>query len=88
MKKNQKKHYFRGNANANSNVNGVLNRESSGHGTSMVAPLSEVKNEEEDMAEGDVKVNMYPEGEGPGEGGWWQRPPGLKCRLRENTGFG
>ncbi|KAI9111374.1 hypothetical protein K1719_017064 [Acacia pycnantha] len=84
---NQKKHYFRGNANANANANGVLNRESSGHGTSTVAPVSEVKNEEEDMAEGDVKVNMYPEGEGPGEGGWWQQPPGLKCGLRENPGF-
>ncbi|XP_028770105.1 nucleobase-ascorbate transporter 11-like isoform X3 [Neltuma alba] len=80
---NQKKHPFGGNGNAN----GVVNRESNGHGTSTVAPVPEVKKEEEDMAEGDVKVNMYPEGEGPGEGGGWQRPPGLKCGLRENPGF-
>ncbi|KAF7809394.1 nucleobase-ascorbate transporter 11-like isoform X1 [Senna tora] len=68
------------------NANGVVNKESNDHGISAVAPVPEVKKEEEDMAEGDVKVNMYVDGEEPGEGEW-QRPPGLKCGLRENPGL-
>ena len=47
-----------------------------------------VKEEEEDVAEGDVKVDVYNEGEGLGGGGGWLRPHGLKCGLRENPGFG
>lgn len=84
---NQKKIGFRENGNGNAVANGRMNRESNGHGTSAVAPVPEVKKEEEDVAEGDVKVNVYENGEENGEGGW-QRPSGLKCGLREKPGFG
>ena len=36
---------------------------------------------------GDVKVNVFPEGEEVGDGGW-QGPLGLKCGLKENPGIG
>jgi nucleobase transporter 1/2 len=68
---------FRGNENGNAN----------GHGISAVAPVPEEQKEEEDLAQGDVKVNLYPEGEEP-NGGGWHGPSGLKCRLKENPGFG
>ncbi|KAJ1375826.1 Xanthine/uracil/vitamin C permease [Sesbania bispinosa] len=71
----EKKVGFRGNENGN------------GHGISAVAPVPEEKNEqEENVAQGEVKVNLYPEGEEPANGGW-QGPSGLKCGLKENPGF-
>ncbi|MED6172309.1 hypothetical protein PIB30_048915 [Stylosanthes scabra] len=78
---------LRGNGNAN--ANGVLNRDGNGHGTSVVAPVPEQKEEEVegDVAQGDFKVNLYPEGEEPVDGGGWPGPEGLKCRLTENPGF-
>lgn len=76
---NQKKVVFKENG----------NKESNGHGISAVAPVPEAKNDQEEaiMTETDVKVNVYVDGDEPGEGGC-QRPPGLKCGLSENPGFG
>ena len=74
---------FKGNGDAN----GIVNRESNGHGIAAVAPVSEEKKEDNDIAERDVKVNLYPEGEEHVDEGW-QRPSELKCGLRENPGFG
>ncbi|KAK7307265.1 hypothetical protein VNO77_40171 [Canavalia gladiata] len=71
---------FRGNENGNATI-GMVNRDSNGHGVSAVAPVPEEKEEE-----GDVKVNLYPEGEEPANGGW-QGPSGLKCGLKENPGL-
>ena len=81
----EKKVGLRGNGNGN--ANGVVNRDGNGHGSSAVAPVPEQKEEEDDVAQGDVKVNLYPETEEPADGGW-QGPSGLKCRLTENPGFG
>ncbi|WVZ12548.1 hypothetical protein V8G54_017078 [Vigna mungo] len=69
------------NGNAN---NGMVNREGNGHGVSAVAPVNEEKEGEE--GNGDVKVNVFPEGEEHRDGGW-QRPLGLKCGLKENPGI-
>lgn len=78
---------FRGNDNGNGN--GVVNRDSNGHGVSAVAPVPEENKEEEDVAQGDVKVNLHLEGEQPATAdGGWQGPSGLKCGLKENPGFG
>ncbi|XP_061349982.1 nucleobase-ascorbate transporter 11-like isoform X2 [Gastrolobium bilobum] len=74
----EKKVGFRGNVNGNANSNG--------HGISAVAPVPEEKKEEEDVLRGDVKVNLYPEGEEPADGGW-HGPSELKCGLKENPGF-
>ncbi|XP_057759064.1 nucleobase-ascorbate transporter 11-like [Arachis stenosperma] len=79
---------LRGNGNAN--ANGMVNRDGNGHGTSVVAPVPEQKEEEDvegDVAQGDFKVNLYPEGEEPVDGGGWPGPEELKCRLTENPGF-
>ncbi|CAL0311846.1 unnamed protein product [Lupinus luteus] len=71
---------------------GMVNRDNNAHGISAVAPVPEEK-KEENVAQGDVKVNVYPEAEQPptiavadGDGGW-QGPSELKCGLKENPGF-
>lgn len=71
--------------NGNANNGMVNNREGNGHGVSAVAPVNEEKEGEE--GNGDVKVNVFPEGEEHRDGGW-QRPLGLKCGLKENPGIG
>ncbi|KAL5178745.1 Nucleobase-ascorbate transporter 11 [Glycine soja] len=61
-----------------------FNGNGNGHGVSAVAPVNEEKEGEE--GNGDVKVNVFPEGEEVGDGGW-QGPLGLKCGLKENPGI-
>ncbi|KAK7252441.1 hypothetical protein RIF29_36376 [Crotalaria pallida] len=85
---------FRGNGNGNGNGIGMVNRDGNGHGVSAVTPVPEENKEveEENVAQGDVKVNVYLEGEQPGAAGGdgnggWQAPSGLKCGLKENPGF-
>lgn len=78
---------FRGHENGN--ANGMVNRDSNGHGhgVSAVTPVPEEKNEEEGGGQGEVKVNLYPEGEEPADGEL-KGPSRLKCGLKENPGFG
>ncbi|KAK7407196.1 hypothetical protein VNO78_08903 [Psophocarpus tetragonolobus] len=64
-------------------LNGNVNN-GNGHGVSAVAPVTEEKEGEE--GNGDVKVNVYPEGEVPTDGGC-QGPMGLKLGLKENPGI-
>ena len=45
------------------------------------------KKEEEGVAEGDVKVNLFPEGE-ESSGREWQGSSGLKYSITENPGLG
>jgi len=68
------------------NVNG---NGGNGHGVSAVAPVTEEKDEEENVVYGDgeVKVNVFPEGVEFGDGGW-KGPSELKCGLKENPGLG
>ncbi|KAE9613337.1 hypothetical protein Lal_00027653 [Lupinus albus] len=81
---------FRGSGNGNGNGIGMVNRDNNGHGISAVTPVPEEK-KEENVAEGDVKVNVYSEAEQPptiadADGGW-KGPSELKCGLKENPGF-
>lgn len=66
------------------NVNG---NGGNGHGVSAVAPVTEEKDEENVIhGDGEVKVNVFPEGVDFGDGGW-KGPSELKCGLKENPGF-
>jgi nucleobase transporter 1/2 len=66
----------------NVNVNG-----GNGHGVSSVAPVQDEKDEEENVVQDEVKVDLFPEGVEPVDGGW-NGPSELKCGLQENPGFG
>ncbi|CAJ2657827.1 unnamed protein product [Trifolium pratense] len=73
---------MRGNGNGNgSNGNG-----SNGHGVSAVAPMQDEKYDEENVVQDEVKVDLFPEGVEPVDGGW-KGPSELKCGLKENPGF-
>ncbi|MCI02732.1 nucleobase-ascorbate transporter 11-like, partial [Trifolium medium] len=48
--------------------------------------MPEKKKEEEGVSEGDVKVNLYAEGEEHVDREW-QRPSGMKYGLTENPGL-
>lgn len=80
-----KKVEFRGKGDGNGMVN--MNWDRSGHGVSAVAPVPEQK-KEDGAADGDVKVNLYPEGEEEHADRGWQGPSGLKYGLTENPGLG
>ncbi|XP_050905347.1 nucleobase-ascorbate transporter 11 isoform X2 [Lathyrus oleraceus] len=57
------------------------------HGVSAVAPVTEEKDEEENVVHDEVKVNLYEEeGVEPVDGGW-KGPSELNCGLTENPGF-
>ncbi|MED6132075.1 hypothetical protein PIB30_015864 [Stylosanthes scabra] len=83
-----KKAELRGNGDANANEIGMvyMNWDRNGHGASAVAPLSNQKEEEDGVADGDVKVNLYPAGEEHSVRGW-QEPSGLKYGVTENPGL-
>ncbi|KAL2344417.1 hypothetical protein Fmac_005702 [Flemingia macrophylla] len=77
-----KKNGIRGNGDAN--VMAVsANRDGNSHGVSAVAPLPDQKKEKEGVAQGDVMVNLFPEGEEIASRGW-QGPSGLKYGITEN----
>ncbi|KAG4921450.1 hypothetical protein GLYMA_18G147700v4 [Glycine max] len=80
-----KKVGLRGNGDANG-MTVSTNHDSNSHGVSAVAPLPEQKKEEEGVAEGDVKVNLFPEGE-ESSGREWQGSSGLKYSITENPGL-
>ncbi|PNY08064.1 nucleobase-ascorbate transporter 11-like protein [Trifolium pratense] len=81
-----KKIDLRGNGD-DTNVVVNLIRDSDGHGLGVaaVAPMPEQKKEEEGVSEGDVKVNLYAEGDEPVDREC-QRPSGMKYGLTENPG--
>ncbi|KAI5419308.1 Nucleobase-ascorbate transporter 11, variant 3 [Lathyrus oleraceus] len=83
----EKKVDLRGNGETNGSTENLI-RDSSGHGlgVSAVSPLPEQKKEEEGVTEGEVKVNLYAEGEEPADRGW-HIPSGMKYGLTENPGF-
>ncbi|CAI8608791.1 unnamed protein product [Vicia faba] len=64
------------------------NGETNGHGlgVSAVTPLPEEKKKEEGVTEGEVKVNLYAEGEEPADRGR-HRPSEMKYGLTGNPGF-
>ncbi|KAI3426740.1 uncharacterized protein J3R85_009600 [Psidium guajava] len=71
-----------GDSNRNENLN---HSNGNGHGTAAVAPGMET-NKEDRKEEGDVGIDVYPDGEEP-ENGWWSRSPGMRLGLRDNPGF-
>ncbi|XP_058775138.1 nucleobase-ascorbate transporter 11-like [Vicia villosa] len=83
----EKKIDLRGNGETNgSTENLIRDINCHGLGVSAVVPLPEQKREEEGVNEGEVKVNLYAEGEEPAERGW-DRPSEMKYGLTENPGF-
>ncbi|XP_057752151.1 nucleobase-ascorbate transporter 11-like [Arachis stenosperma] len=84
-----KKVELRGDGDANANANGIgmvnMNWDRNGHGASSVALVAD-KKEEDGVADGDVKVNLYPVGEEHSVQGW-QEPSELKYGVTENPGL-
>ncbi|KAL5078964.1 hypothetical protein RYX36_007385 [Vicia faba] len=80
----ERKAGFRGNGNAGNAGNG-----GNGHGVgvSAVAPVTEEKDEEENVLHDEVKVNLYDEEGVELVDGGWKGPSELKCGLKENPGF-
>ncbi|KAJ7953515.1 Nucleobase-ascorbate transporter-like protein [Quillaja saponaria] len=74
-----------GNGKENANGNGNRNSNGNGHGVAAVAPVAEHE-KEDGIAERNVKIDLYPDGEEPSDGGWRSKSR-LKCGLRENPGF-
>ncbi|XP_010025392.2 nucleobase-ascorbate transporter 11 isoform X2 [Eucalyptus grandis] len=79
-------------ANGNGNLEGGNTRSENsnqnngnGRGVAAVAPGVEM-NKDDRKEEGDVRIDVYPEGEEP-ENGWWNRSPGMRLGLRDNPGF-
>lgn len=79
-------------ANGNGNLEGGNTRNENsnqnngnGRGVAAVAPGMEM-NKDDRKEEGDVGIDVYPEGEEP-ENGWWNRSPGMRLGLRDNPGF-
>jgi solute carrier family 23 (nucleobase transporter), member 1 len=83
-----KKIALRANGDTNGSTENLI-RDGNGHGLgiSAVAPMPEQNKEEEGVSEGDVKVNLYKEGEDPADRGW-HRPSEMKFGLTENPGLG
>ena len=67
----------------NGNVNGV-----NGNEVPLVTPSAAEAKKEEEVAEREAKIEVYPELEEEAYGGGWRLPSEMKCGLRENPGFG
>lgn len=82
-----KKIDLRGNGDTNGSTENLI-RDGNVHGLgiSAVAPMPEQNKEEEGVSEGEVKVNLYKEGEEPADRGW-HRPCDMKFGLTENPGL-
>lgn len=74
---------YEGGNNRNENLNP---NNGNGHGGAAVAPGTEM-NKDDRKEEGDVGIDVYPDGEEP-ENGWWSRSPVMRLGLRDNPGFG
>ncbi|XP_030463220.2 nucleobase-ascorbate transporter 11 [Syzygium oleosum] len=66
--------------NENSNPNN-----GNGRGAGAVVPGTETDKDDR-KEEGDVGIDVYPDGEEP-ENGWWSRSPEMMLGLRDNPGF-
>lgn len=69
----------------NGSASGIVNGTMNGNEVPAIAPAAGPKKEHE-VTERDAKTEV-PDGEEPAHGEW-RRPPGMKCGLRENPGFG
>ncbi|KAJ7943736.1 Nucleobase-ascorbate transporter like [Quillaja saponaria] len=71
--------------NGTGNADGSENRNGDGQGVVVVAPVAEHE-KKDGLAERNVTIYLYPDGEEPADRGW-HRSSILKCGLRENPGF-
>ncbi|KAL4615885.1 hypothetical protein ACB092_07G159100 [Castanea dentata] len=72
----------------NGNVNGVNgNGNGNRNEVPVVTPSAAEAKKEEEVAEREAKIEVYPELEEEAHGGGWRLPSEMKCGLRENPGF-
>ncbi|XP_075653596.1 nucleobase-ascorbate transporter 11 [Castanea sativa] len=67
-------------------LNGV-NGNGNGNEVPVVTPSAAEAKKEEEVAEREAKIELYPELEEEAHGGGWRLPSEMKCGLRENPGF-
>ncbi|KAF3968510.1 hypothetical protein CMV_007616 [Castanea mollissima] len=67
-------------------LNGV-NGNGNGNEVPVVTPSAAEAKKEEEVAEREAKIEVYPELEEEAHGGGWRLPSEMKCGLRENPGF-